>query len=334
MSLIIPENYNSLLNINDTQKAIKLTKDTFESRLAQNLNLRRVSAPLFVDPETGLNDTLSGVERPVSFDVKATGKVVEIVQSLAKWKRMALAKYRFSPGTGLYTDMNAIRRDEDPDNLHSLYVDQWDWEVIISEADRHLEYLKKAVKKVVLTLKETKAVVSSRFPALQMPINDNVFFITTEELRQRYPGLSPHRRENAICREYGTVFLIGIGAVLGDGKPHDLRAPDYDDWSLNGDIIIWYPPLNQAVELSSMGIRVDKTALRRQVALTQTEDRLRLLYHRQILEDRLPLTAGGGIGQSRVCLIVLEKIHIGEVQASVWPDEHLAKLQEKKIDIL
>ena len=334
MSVIIPKDYHDLLNVLETQIAIKLTKDTFERKLAKNLQLTRVTAPLFVYPESGLNDNLSGTERPVSFEIKSTGKVAEIVQSLAKWKRMALAKYRFTPGSGLYTDMNAIRRDEELDNLHSIYVDQWDWEIMITPQERNIEYLKSIVRQVVLTLKETKSVISEAFPVLQMPVEEDVFFITGEELRQRYPDLTPKQREDAVCREYGTVFIIGIGHRLSDGIPHDLRAPDYDDWSLNGDILVWYPLLNQAIELSSMGIRVDKIALLQQTALTATEDRLNLQYHRDILEDRLPLTIGGGIGQSRVCLVLLEKIHIGEVQASLWPEDQLKKLKENNINIL
>lgn len=334
MSLIIPRDYRDRLSIRETQVAIKLAKDTFERKLAKNLNLTRVSAPLFVYPESGLNDNLSGVERPVSFEIKATGKTAEIVQSLAKWKRLALTRYGFKPGEGLYTDMNAIRRDEELDNLHSIYVDQWDWEIVITRKERDLEYLKKLVRKIVLTLKETKAVLSAAFPALSAPVNDDVYFISSEELRARYPDLSPKEREDAICRERGVVFISEIGHRLGDGWPHDLRAPDYDDWTLNGDILIWYPPLSQAVELSSMGIRVDKETLLRQSSLAGAEKRLDLPYHKDVLAGRLPLTVGGGIGQSRACLVLLEKIHIGEVQASIWPEEHLKILREKKINIL
>lgn len=334
MSLFIPKDYRHPLTIQETQVAIKLAKDTFERKLAKNLNLTRVTAPLFVYPESGLNDNLSGVERPVSFDIKATGRTAEIVQSLAKWKRFALVKYGFSPGEGLYTDMNAIRRDEALDNLHSIYVDQWDWEIVITPDQRNLEYLQSLVRKIALTLKETKAVLSAEFPVLHAPVSEDVYFISAEELRIRYPHLSPKEREDAICREHGTVFISGIGHRLGDGKPHDLRAPDYDDWSLNGDILLWYPPLNQAVELTSMGIRVDSHALRRQCALAGTEERLEMPYHCDVLYGRLPLTAGGGIGQSRVCLVLLEKVHIGEVQASLWPEEHLQILREKNINIL
>jgi len=334
MSVFIPDNYQDLLSLIDTEKAIKLAKDTFELRLAKNLNLTRVSAPLFVYPNTGLNDNLNGVERPVSFEVKATNEVAEIVHSLAKWKRMALGKYKFSADTGLYTDMNAIRRDEDLDNLHSIYVDQWDWERVIDENDRHLDYLKIVVRKIVKALAETKKIMKDSFPVLKCDIEEEVFFITTEELLKKYPDLNPKERENAICKEYKTVFIIGIGGQLSNGIAHDLRAPDYDDWNLNGDILIWYEPLQMAIELSSMGIRVDKETLLSQLEKTNNLNRLKFKFHKDIIDDKIPLSIGGGIGQSRVCLVLLEKIHLGEVQVSVWEDKDLEELEKSGITIL
>ncbi|HHX80025.1 MAG TPA: aspartate--ammonia ligase [Acholeplasmataceae bacterium] len=328
------KNYVPLLDLMETQKAIKLVKDNFEKKLAERLDLTRVTAPLVVYEKSGLNDHLSGVERPVSFELKATGEIVEIVQSLAKWKRMALGKYDFRPRYGLYTDMNAIRKDEELDNLHSLYVDQWDWEQCIFESDRNLDYLQKIVRKIVSAIAETKDMVNQAFPKLKLNFSKDVFFITAQELQRLYPDLSPKERENAIARVHKTVFIIGIGWPLGDGKPHDLRAPDYDDWNLNGDILIWYEPLNTAIELSSMGIRVDATSLTKQLEATNTTSRLKFSFHQNISNNKLPFSIGGGIGQSRLCLVMLEKCHIGEVQASLWEDEDLKELERLGIPIL
>ena len=334
MSIFEVKNYVSKLSILDTQYAIKLAKDTFERELAKNLDLTRVSAPLFVYSDTGLNDNLSGVERPVSFEVKDTKKYAEIVHSLAKWKSMALGKYGFAVQKGLYTDMNAIRRDEVMDNLHSIYVDQWDWEKVITAEDRNLDYLKETVRKIVKALVDTKKIVNQQFPALQMNFKEDVTFITAEELYQKYPNLSPKERENAICKEKQLVFLIGIGDKLSNGLPHDLRAPDYDDWQLNGDILVWYEPLQMAVELSSMGIRVDKESLVSQLQKNNKMERLNFPFHRSILDDSIPLSIGGGIGQSRICLVMLEKAHIGEVQASIWKEEDIQALEKQKIKLL
>ena len=319
--LLIPETYLSKLDLLETERAIKLTKDTFEQKLAQALELTRVSAPLFVRPETGLNDDLNGVERPVQFDILDLKADVQIVQSLAKWKRMALAAYGFAPGTGLYTDMNAIRRDEDLDNLHSVYVDQWDWEKVITPQQRNKETLRQTVEKIWQVFLDTQAKVCDAFPAISRYLPRKLHFVTTQELEDRWPEKTPKEREDAIALEHGAVFLMEIGGALHSGKPHDGRTPDYDDWSLNGDILLWYPPLERAVELSSMGIRVDREALERQLAIRGAEERKKLTFHRMLLEDRLPLTMGGGIGQSRICMVLLEKVHIGEVQASVWPEE-------------
>ena len=329
MSLIIPENYKSLLSLRDTQVAIKQVKDFFQCELAKTLNLTRVSAPLFVRKDSGLNDNLNGVERPVAFDVKSTGEVMEIVHSLAKWKRWALGKYGYEPGEGLYADMNAIRRDEDTDNLHSLYVDQWDWEKVIPNGSRNLAYLKETVEKIYKAIRLTELAVEARYD-IESVLPKQITFVHTEELVERYPDLTPKERENAICKEFGAVFLIGIGGELPDGKPHDGRAPDYDDWTtesengykgLNGDILVWNESLGCAFELSSMGIRVDEDTLRRQVALTGDEDRLELEWHKALLNGLFPLTIGGGIGQSRMAMFLLRKKHIGEVQTSVWPQE-------------
>lgn len=319
-NLILPKDYASNLDIIETEIAIKLAKDTFERELAAALSLTRVSAPLFVRPETGLNDNLNGVERPVQFDVADIHADVQIVHSLAKWKRMALARYGFSPRTGLYTDMNAIRRDEELDNLHSVYVDQWDWECVVTPEERTMEALQKAVQAIMDALQKTQAVLTERFPVLNPYIPEEIAFVTSQELEDRYPDLTPRQREDAAAKEYGAVFISQIGGALQSGKPHDGRAPDYDDWSLNGDIIIWYPVLNRALELSSMGIRVDADSLRCQLATAGCEERAALPFHSTLLEGRLPLTMGGGIGQSRICMALLQKAHIGEVQASVWPD--------------
>jgi aspartate--ammonia ligase len=326
--------YKPLLNLMETQKAIKIAKDGFEKRLAESLDLTRVSAPLIVFEKTGLNDHLNGIERPVSFFLKNGTETVEVVQSLAKWKRMALGKYGFKPRYGLYTDMNALRRDEDLDNLHSVYVDQWDWEQCIFPGDRNLDYLKMIVRKIVKALADMKKIINSEFPELTLGIEEDVHFITSEELLNLYPNLNPKERENAICRKYKSVFIIGIGGKLSNDKPHDRRAPDYDDWSLNGDILVWYEPLQQAIELSSMGIRVNKESLLSQLETSGHLDRLKYPFHQDVLNDRLPLSIGGGIGQSRLCMVILEKIHIGEVQASVWDDADLEELNKLGIPIL
>lgn len=330
----IPENYDPKLNTIQTELAIKLVKDTFERKLAKALNLTRVSAPLFVKPKSGLNDNLSGVERPVDFDILDTGETVEIVHSLAKWKRMALKRYGFDHGTGLYTDMNAIRRDETMDNIHSLYVDQWDWEKIISEEERTLDYLYNIAQQILTALNQTHSVLHSAFPELKAPLPDKIFCLTSNELLEKYPNLSSKEREDAICKEYGAVFVSQIGGALSNGEPHDMRAPDYDDWQLNGDILIWNPVLKCAFEISSMGIRVDKKSLENQLELTNSQDRRELEFHKALLNDQLPLTIGGGIGQSRLCMLMLEKAHIGEVHASVWSDEIIETCEKNNICLL
>lgn len=333
--LIIPEGYNPTLSIKDTEIAIKFIKDHFENILAKEMNLMRVSAPLFVRPESGLNDNLNGVERPVSFDVPdAGGKGVEIVQSLAKWKRMALKRYDFKRGEGLYTDMNAIRRDEILDNLHSVYVDQWDWEKILDRGERTEEKLKSIVQQLYLVFKRTEAEVCKAYPSLKRYLPDEITFITTQELEDRYPQLDPKGREDAICKEKKAVFIMKIGGVLKSGIKHDGRAPDYDDWELNGDIVFWYPVLNKAFEVSSMGIRVDEDSLVRQLRIAGCEDRRELPFHRDLLEKRLPYTVGGGIGQSRICMFYLGKAHVGEVQSSIWPDDMAGACLESGIQLL
>ncbi len=322
--VIIPRHYLSKLDLLETQVAIKAAKDLFESQLAAAMNLTRVSAPLFVRPETGLNDDLNGVERPVQFDILDIDRAqVQIVQSLAKWKRMALATYGFAPGTGLYTDMNAIRRDEELDNLHSVYVDQWDWELVITREQRTREFLRERVTRLWRAFTKSQEILCGKFPQLSRFFPPEITFVTAQELEDRWPEKTPREREDAIAREHGAVFLMGIGGKLKGGKPHDGRAPDYDDWALNGDILVWYPVLERAIELSSMGIRVDAESLARQLAERGCEERRELPFHKALLENRLPLTMGGGIGQSRICMVLLEKAHIGEVQASIWPREQL-----------
>ena len=330
----LPEGYRPALDILQTEIAIKLVKDTFERELAQKLHLTRVSAPLFVRKNSGINDDLNGVERPVSFDISDIGEEVEIVHSLAKWKRLALKRYNFGPNTGLYTDMNAIRRDEELDNLHSVYVDQWDWEKIITPETRNEETLRHTVRRVMRALKETEEALHRANPEIEPFISEKVTFLTSQELLDRYPGLSPKERENAAAKEYGTIFVMGIGGALSDGTPHDGRAPDYDDWALNGDILIWYPVLDRAVELSSMGIRVNEESLRRQLALAGCPERAKLPFHEMLLNGKLPLTIGGGIGQSRLCMVLLHKAHIGEVQASIWDDETLKACAADAITLL
>jgi aspartate--ammonia ligase len=333
--LIIPKQYSSVLSLRETEVAIKKVKDVFERRLSEALNLTRVSAPLFVQRGTGLNDNLNGIERAVSFDVKELqGGEVEIVHSLAKWKRMALYRYGFTVGEGLYTDMNAIRRDEDMDNLHSIYVDQWDWEKVLTKADRNVDKLKELVRTIYKVFKTTEEYIHGEYPSLSKLLPEDIFFITSQELEDLYPGISPKEREDAICKEKGAVFLMQIGGALKSGEKHDGRSPDYDDWTLNGDILFWYPVLNRAFELSSMGIRVDEEALLKQLKLAGCEERAELEFHKMLLEGKLPYTVGGGIGQSRICMYLLGKAHIGEVQSSVWTKEMLSICEENRIYLL
>lgn len=327
-----------------TEQGIKLIKDFFQSNLSTALRLRRVTAPLFVLKGLGINDDLNGVERPVTFPIKDMGdKSAEVVHSLAKWKRLMLAEYKIAPGYGLYTDMNAIRGDEELDNLHSLYVDQWDWEMTIKKENRNLDFLKRVVRKIYAAIQRTEYLVSETYPDIKPYLPEDIYFINSEELLQKYPDLTPKEREDAICKEYGAVFIIGIGGKLSDGKEHDLRAPDYDDWTtdnsdgykgLNGDIMIWYPVLNRAIELSSMGIRVDKEALLRQLQITGKTEREELYFHKRLLNDELPLSVGGGIGQSRLCMVLLQKAHIGEIQASIWPEEMRKTCKENGMTLI
>lgn len=328
---IYPKNYQSVLNLVDTQRAIKLIKDTFEKELAKELDLMRVSAPLFVEPGTGLNDNLSGYEKPVSFEVNENNRELEIVQSLAKWKRYALKKYNID---GLYTDMNAIRRFEDLDNLHSLYVDQWDWERRLEPKERNVSTLKRTVKKIYKAFNKTYKVLTKQYPELTNDLPKDITFITTKELEARYPNLNRKERENAICKQYGTVFLMQIGANLKDGKPHDSRAADYDDWKLNGDILLWYEPLQIAFELSSMGIRVNKDSLVKQLKAKGEMGKFALAYHQMVINEQLPLSIGGGIGQSRLCMYLLKKVHIGEVQSSYWPEDDIKEFKKYNVDLL
>ena len=324
MITFIPEGYKSLLSIYDTQKGISLLKRLFEDNLAAKLNLYRVSAPLFVDEASGLNDNLNGYERPVSFDILHADAKAEVVQSLAKWKRLALKRYGFWPGKGIYTDMNAIRRDEDElDNLHSVYVDQWDWEKVILPENRNLDYLKLTVMDIVSAICDTQSTMQAIYPQLAVlpKLERRVNFVTTQQLEDLYPDLTPKQRENAYVKEHKTVFLIGIGGKLKSGQRHDGRAPDYDDWDLNGDILFWDDLLDCAMEVSSMGIRVDPAAMDRQLTLAGCDNRRELPYHKALLGGELPLTIGGGIGQSRLSMLLLGKAHIGEVQASIWDDE-------------
>ena len=319
--LYVPKGYSPKLDVYDTQKAISFIKQTFQRKLADALSLKRVSAPLFVTEGSGLNDNLSGKERPVTFDVPAVGETVEVVHSLAKWKRMALKEYRFYVGNGLYTDMNAIRRDEELDNIHSIYVDQWDWERVITREERTREYLISTAEKIVSAICDTNDELRRHFPVLDTEICRTVTAVDSEELLRAYPTLTPKERENEIAKKHGTVLIIGIGAPLSDGKPHDSRAPDYDDWSLNGDIIFYNKVLDRAFEISSMGIRVDEKSLDFQLRASGCEQRRSLPFHKALLEGRLPLTVGGGIGQSRLCMLMMGSAHIGEVQSSVWDKE-------------
>ena len=334
-NLIIPANYRSELNLYETQEAISTIKQFFQQALSEQLTLLRVTAPLFVTPESGLNDNLNGIERPVDFDIKEQkGQTAEIVQSLAKWKRYALKKYGFHPGEGLYTDMNAIRRDEVADNIHSIYVDQWDWEKIILKEQRSKEMLKETVRKVYKAIKKTEKYMSIRYDYIEEILPKEIFFITAEELAEMYPGYTPKEREDKIAKLKGAVFIMGIGHELSCGERHDGRAPDYDDWNLNGDIIVWYPVLNRSLELSSMGIRVDKETLMNQLTISGCEDRAELPFQKSVIKGELPYTVGGGIGQSRLCMFYLRKAHIGEVQCSIWPEDMRAEAEDRGIKLL
>ena len=334
MNSRIPENYSPLLDLRHTEVAIKKVKDFFERDLAIQLNLTRVSAPLFVRSSSGLNDTLNGVERPVGFDVKGICDDAEIVQSLAKWKRHALGVYSFAPGEGLYTDMNAVRRDEDTDNIHSVFVDQWDWEKIIRKEERTLDTLKLTVKRIYRALLHTEYYISYEYSFIKKQLPEEIKFITTQELEDKYPELTPKEREYEAAREYGAVFIMQIGGKLKSGQIHDGRAPDYDDWSLNGDIIVYYPLLDIALELSSMGIRVDENSLISQLKERGCSEKASLPFHKDILDGKLPYTIGGGIGQSRMCMFFLQKAHIGEVQSSVWDEKTLEECKRHGINLL
>lgn len=331
---ILPERYQPALGLYETQKAIGLIKNIFQVKLCAALHLKRVTAPLFVDPATGLNDDLNGVERPVSFDIPAVGKEAQVVHSLAKWKRLALHDYNFFVGNGLVADMNAIRRDEELDNLHSIYVDQWDWEKVIDESSRNEAYLRETVGRIVSAICGTLDELKWQFSNLGTELCRDVFFITAQELEDQFPLLSPKAREAAIVKERKTVFIQQIGGALKSGKPHDGRAPDYDDWSLNGDLLFWHEPLQCALEISSMGIRVDPESLDRQLALAGCDARRELPFHKMLLGGELPLTIGGGIGQSRLCMLLLGKAHIGEVQASLWDEETKRACEDAGIVLL
>lgn len=333
--LILPVDYEPLLGLYETQLAIKLIKDSFQKALSAQLNLRRVTAPLFVDPKSGLNDNLNGVERPVSFDIKDEPSVRgEVVQSLAKWKRYALGKYHFAVHEGLYTDMNAIRRDEDLDNIHSLYVDQWDWEKVILESDRNEAYLEETVRLIYEAIKQSERDLQAKYPQMTPILPDQITFIDSETLLKRYPDKTPKEREYALLKGCGAAFIERIGGKLSNGEPHDLRAPDYDDWSLNGDILVYYPLLDIALELSSMGIRVNGIALKKQLQEKQLMERASLPFQKAVLEGTLPFTIGGGIGQSRLCMFYLKKAHIGEVQCSLWPKSMVKECEENHIPLL
>ena len=334
MNLIVPKDYNPVLDLRDTEIAIKLVKDFFETELAKALNLTRVSAPIMVTPESGLNDNLNGVERPVSFDVKETGATVEIVHSLAKWKRQALKTYGFSVGEGLYTDMNAIRRDEETDNIHSIFVDQWDWERIMAPHERNETFLREIVERIYMTLRKTEGFVCAHYPHIKPELPDHITFVTTQQLEDRYPDLSSKEREYKAAKEYGAVFLMQVGGALRSGKIHDGRAPDYDDWSLNGDILLYDPLLDISLEVSSMGIRVDPETLLKQLKIRGCEERANLPFQKALLNGELPQTIGGGIGQSRMCVYFLRKAHVGEVQASMWPEEVQKACRNANIPLL
>lgn len=335
MHLIIPEHYDAKLTVRETQAAIRYIRETFQDEFGKEMNLSRLSAPMFVDRATGLNDNLNGVETPVSFTMAdMPGKQIEIVHSLAKWKRLALHRYGFGLHEGLYTNMNAIRKDEDLDNLHSIYVDQWDWEKVISKEERTTATLQETVKTIFKVIKHMEHEVWYKYPQAVHHLPDEIHFVTTQELEDRWPDKTPQEREDAITKELGCVFLMQIGGLLKSGKRHDGRAPDYDDWSLNGDILFWYAPLGHALELSSMGIRVDEAAMARQLKAADAEDRLQLPFHQMIMKGELPYTIGGGIGQSRLCMLLLGKAHVGEVQASIWPQEMIDQCEAAGIHIL
>ena len=342
--LLKPEGYNAVLDLKETELAIKRIKDFFLSSLSTELRLRRVTAPLFVLRGLGINDDLNGIERPVAFPIKDMNEATaEVVHSLAKWKRLTLAEYNIESGFGIVTDMNAIRADEELDNIHSLYVDQWDWERTMTADQRNIAFLKKIVNKIYSAILRTEFHICETYPKLKHFLPEDVFFIHSEELVQMYPDMTPKEREDAICKKHGAVFIMGIGGKLSDGKEHDLRAPDYDDWStenedgfkgLNGDLLIWYPVLNRAIELSSMGIRVDKAALLRQLEMQGKENRKELYFHKRLLNDQLPLSIGGGIGQSRLCMVLLHKAHIGETQSSIWPEAMREECREAGMTLI
>lgn len=335
MNLIIPENYDPVLDLRQTQEAIKYIRDTFQKEIGRALHLSRISAPLFVQKSSGLNDNLNGFESPVSFTInEIPGEQIEVVHSLAKWKRMALKKYGFKMHEGLYTNMNAIRKDEEVDNLHSYYVDQWDWEKVIAKEERTEETLKRHVKKIFKVIKHMEHEVWYKYPHAVNRLPDKIHFFTCQELEDRYPDLTPNERETAICKELGCVFVMGVGCKLKSGIKHDGRAPDYDDWNLNGDILFWFEPLQCALEISSMGIRVDEDTLVKQLEAENCLDRLKLPYHSQIVNKELPYTIGGGIGQSRLCMLLLKKVHVGEVQASIWPQEMIDECTKHNINLL
>ena len=335
MNLILPEHYDPRLTVRETQEAIKYIRDTFQKEMGRQMNLERISAPLFVEQSSGLNDNLNGTERPVQFDIAGMpGETIEVVHSLAKWKRLALKEYGFEPGQGLYTNMNAIRRDEDLDNLHSCYVDQWDWERVITKEERNMETLKSTVREIFKIIKHMEHEVWYKYPDAVKHLPEDIFFITTQELEDLYPDCTPRERENRICREHGCVFLMQIGDKLENGEPHDGRAPDYDDWALNADILVYYPVLDIALELSSMGIRVDKEALLSQLEKAGCPERAELPFQKAILNEELPYTIGGGIGQSRICMFFLRKAHIGEVQCSIWPEEIRKEAEAHGIQLL
>ena len=335
MSLILPDGYDPHLSVRETQSAIKYIRDTFQKEFGREMNLERISAPLFVTKDSGLNDNLNGIERPVSFDIAGIpGKDVEVVQSLAKWKRLALKRYDFKPGEGLYTNMNAIRRDEELDNLHSCYVDQWDWELVIEKEERTEEKLKEVVSHIFKIIKHMEHEVWYKYPQAVASLPEDIHFVTTEELLELYPDCDAKKRENRICEKYGCVFVMHIGDKLANGEPHDGRAPDYDDWHLNGDILFWFPPLNRALEISSMGIRVSEESLKEQLEKAGCEDRASLPFHRMLLNGELPYTIGGGIGQSRLCMLLLNRAHVGEVQASLWPEDMIRECAEHNIILL
>ena len=335
MKLIIPENYDPVLDLRQTQEAIKYIRDTFQKEIGRALQLSRISAPLFVPKSSGLNDNLNGVETPVSFIIpQMPNEEIEVVHSLAKWKRMALKKYGFKMHEGLYTNMNDIRKDEEVDNLHSYYVDQWDWEKIISKEERNEETLKRHVLKIFKVIKHMEHEVWYKYPHAVNRLPDKIHFFTSQELEDRYPDLTPTERETAMCKEYGCIFVMGVGKKLKSGIKHDGRAPDYDDWDLNGDILFWFEPLKCALEISSMGIRVDEDSLVKQLETENCLDRLQLPYHQQIMNKELPYTIGGGIGQSRLCMLLLKKAHVGEVQASIWPQEMIDECSKHNINLL